>query len=87
MIYQCQIPIGSLPVHLVLISDGTLVFVRVAKFGVIFDQAPDQGVGAVFSEDGFTIDGEEFWYNTIYNYKEKPNMLKWLQQQNLREPA
>jgi len=87
MIYQVQIPIGNLPINLVLLSDGTLVFVRVAKFGCIIDQAPEGGVGAVFYDDHFLVENEEFWYNTVYRYKEKPNMLKWLQAQNLTEPS
>lgn len=87
MIYQVQVPIGNMPVQLVLLSDGTLVFIKVARFGTILDQAPEGGVGAVFTDDNFQIDGEDFWYNTIYQYKEKPNMLKWLQQQNLQEPV
>lgn len=86
MVYQCQIPIGNLPVNLVLLSTGALVFVRVATIGTLIDVAPEGGVGAKFFDDNFEIEGEEFYYNTIYEYKGKPNMLKWLQQQNLTEP-
>lgn len=86
--YQAQIPIGNnFPVNLVLLSNGTLVFVRVANVGVLVDQAPKDGVEALFTDNGFTIGNEELWYNTIYRYKEKPEMLKWLQQQNLIQPV
>lgn len=87
MIFQVQVPIGNLPVQLVLLSNGTLVFVRVANIGGIIDQAPEGGVGALFFNDSFQIGNEELWYNTIYHYKGKPEMLKWLQQQNLIEPV
>jgi len=84
--FQVQVPIGNLPVQLVLLSDGTLVFVRVANISCIIDQAPEGGVGAVFYDDHFLVGNEELWYNTIYRYKDKPDMLKWLQQQTLQEP-
>lgn len=83
--YQVQVPICGLPVHLILLSDGTLVFIRVAKVGVIFDM-PEDGLDAILTDDGFSIAGEDFWYNTIYKYKEIPNMLTWLQQQKLIQP-
>lgn len=86
MLYQVQIPIGGMPINLVLISDGTLVFIKVRPFGVLFDH-PESGLKAIFHEDCFTIEGEEFHYDTIYQYKEIPNMLGWLKQQNLQEPV
>jgi hypothetical protein len=84
--HQLQIPLGQLPVNLVLLSNGCVVFIKVASFDVIFDQAPE-GVDAVFMDDHFIIDGEEHSYNTMYEYKHIPGMLKWLQQQNLQEPV
>jgi hypothetical protein len=83
--YQMQIPIGQLPINLVLLSDGTLVFIKVANFGVIFDHKLG-GVDAIFHEDSFTINGTDYFYNTIYAYKEIPEMLQWLAQQNLQWP-
>lgn len=82
---QVQIPIGQMPINLILLSDGTVVFIKVATFGVIFDQKLD-GVSAIFEDDHFTLAESEFYYNTIYRYKEIPEMLQWLQQQNLQEP-
>jgi hypothetical protein len=84
--FQVQVPIAGLPVHLILLSDGSLVFIKVGRVGVIFDM-PDTGVQAIFDERGFSIDGVEYSYNTIYNYKMTPSMLTWLQQQNLIEPV
>jgi hypothetical protein len=83
--HQYQIALGSLPVHLILLSNGTVVFIRVANFNVIFDQKHD-GVNAVFIDDHFTLSGTDYFYNTIYEYKQIPEMLAWLKQQNLQQP-
>jgi hypothetical protein len=81
--HQVQIPIGQLPVNLVLLSNGCVVFIKVGPVGAIFDQG---GIDAAFFEDHFIIDGVEHWYNTIYEYKHIPGMLGWLIRQNLQEP-
>jgi len=83
--FQIQVPIGAMPVNLILLSNATLAFVKVANFGVIFDM-PESGVNAVFMEDDFRIGTETYFYNTVYEYKTIPNMLTWLKQQNLQEP-
>lgn len=73
-----------MPVNLVLLSNETLAFVRVADFKALFDMAPTpQGVSAAFYEQLFTIDEVEYDYNTAYAYKSIPKMLSWLQQQRL----
>lgn len=76
----------SFPVQLVLLSDASLVFVRVAKVGYLLDQNNEGNTVAVFTDENFTIGNEELWYNTIYRYKEKPGMLEWLKNQNLVLP-
>lgn len=83
--FQLQVPIGKMPVNLVLLSNGTLAFVKVYNFSVIYDM-PEDGVNAVFMEDGFMIEDDEFEYNVAYNYKAHPSMLAWLKQQNLQKP-
>jgi hypothetical protein len=83
--FQCQVPIAGMPVNLILLSDGTIVFIKVGPVGVIFDQ-PETGIVATFHESSFFIDYVEYSYNTIYRYKQIPSMLTWLQQQNLIEP-
>lgn len=94
MTYQAQIPLGGLPVHLVLVGDNTqgrVVFVKVAPVGLIFDQRERSLVSAWFDESGFTLfdqhESADYQYDTMYEYKELPLMLKWLQQQNLPQPA
>jgi hypothetical protein len=68
------------------LSDGTIVFIRVAPVGYLLDQS-NNGTDAVFTDEYFRIGNEEFWYNTIYHYKDKPGMLLWLQNQNLIAPV
>jgi hypothetical protein len=95
MRYQVQVPIGSLPVNLVLVGnkeEGKVAFVKVAPVGLILENV-QQGkeVAAMFAEDEFCISNtdmetEVFNYDTIYDYKNIPLMLKWLQQQKLQQP-
>lgn len=87
--YQVQLPIGDshrFPVQLVLRQDGAIAFVKVyaGKFSICGDS--DTPTSHIFDEAGFTIGGEDFEYNTAYEYKTIPAMLKYLQQQNLVNP-
>lgn len=91
--FQAQIRLGSLPVNLVLVGDrtyGEVVFVKVAPVGITMDQVPRDEVSAWFDEDGFTFfdqhAAEDLHYDTLYDYKNIPLMLRWLQQQNLQQP-
>ena len=92
--FQVQVPLGGLPVNLVLVTvgQGAVAFVKVAPFTTIFDADEDGNISAAFYEDEFNIfgtsgDEEVFRYNTLYEYKELPVMLEWLKQQGLQEPA
>lgn len=96
MEYQIQVPLGSLPVALVLVGNqwqGRVAFVKVAPFITVFDCGKEgSNISAAFYQDEFhifgSVDGEEvFEYDTIYDYKELPVMLEWLKQQNLQEPT
>lgn len=94
MIYQAQIPVGGLPINLVLVGnrdEGRVVFVKVAHFTTVFDANAAGDIYAAFYEDHFVIfvngDEEEvFQYNTAYEYKKIPAMLEWLRQQFLQQP-
>lgn len=84
--YQLEISLGvTFPVSLILLGNGTVAFVKTAPVGIVFDQ-PEQGIPATFTEDGFEIDGEEFQYNTMIEYKKNEKLLSWLIQQNLQLP-
>lgn len=86
--HQLPIRLGSLPISLVLISDGSVAFVKSCNFKTICDVP--EGVGevvAIFDNEGFQLGNtSNFCYNVAYKYKEIPDMLSWLQQQNLQEP-
>lgn len=91
--YQLQVPIGNLPVHLVLVGNkerGRVAFVRVQPFKTVVDQGPAGGVDATFFQECFHLGyadlEEQFEYETVYDYKDIPLMLRWLQQQNLQQP-
>lgn len=82
--FQMQVPIGNLPVHLVLLPGGHVAFVRVRDFKVIFDYSE---VEAVFTDVDFEIGTSSFNYNTAYDYKNIPEMLAWIQCQKLIFPG
>ena len=86
--HQLPIKLGSLPINLVLISNGSVAFVKAGNFTTIFDFPEDKNdVEAIFSYSDFCIgNAEGLCYNVAYKYKEIPDMLAWLQQQNLQEP-
>jgi hypothetical protein len=68
-----------------------VVFVRVAAFTSILEAAKIDGspYGYFFEEDLILYadkDSGEFSYNTMYEYKQIPVMLKWLKAQELQNP-
>ena len=86
--HQLPIKLGSLPINLVLISDGSVAFVKAGNFKTICDSGDDgKQIVAIFDESGFQLGNtDNFCYNVAYKYKEIPDMLQWLMQQNLQEP-
>lgn len=86
--YQIQIGIGhNFPIGLILLSNGTLTFVKTSVVGVLYDQPGDkEAVHGIFTEEGFSLNDESFSYKVLYAYKEIPVMLRWLQQQKLIMP-
>jgi hypothetical protein len=84
--HKCQIPIGNLPINLILWADSEIEFIRAPKFKTIIDQKLD-GVSAIFDTESFSIGNyPDLVYNVKYNYKEMKDILLWLQQQNLDQP-
>lgn len=84
--FQVQVPVGNMPINLILLGNATVAFVRVANFKALFDQSESGGVNAEFYESDFSVGGEVFQYNTAYPYKEIPQILQWLKAQNLIAP-
>lgn len=83
---QMAVPLAGLPLNLVLISDGSLAFVKTHNFKCIVDQPEDdKKVAAMFDEEDFSIGTErQLAYNVAYRYSEIPCMLQWLLEQNLQ---
>lgn len=79
--FQIAVPIGTLPLQLVCISDASIAFVKTQDFATIVDD------GATFSKDGFTIGKEDYQYSTKIYYKEIPDVLQWLVAQKLESPT
>ena len=87
---QVQVQLGSLPVILICLSTGEVVFVKRHDFKTIID-SPEQGLIAMFSNDGFSITdnnkvAHSFDYSVMYRYKDIPAMLQYLKQQELELP-
>jgi hypothetical protein len=79
---QVQVQLAGLPVCLVCdLYTQRVAFVKVSNFRTIIDDV------VIFAPDDFMIAGEEFEYNTLYDYKDIPVMLQWLQLQNLQMPV
>lgn len=87
---QVQVQLAGLPIVLVCLSNGCVVFVPTAKFSMVLCPPSKHGVDAVLCEDCFRLQGsgpvKEFEYNQVYNYREHPLMLQWLQELNLQNP-
>lgn len=77
-----QVSIGGMPVNLILNPKGVLAFVKTQPIVAVFTDD-----GAAFYSDDFEIAGEGYDYNTWYEYKSIPEMLDWLQRQNLQMPV
>ena len=82
---QLQMPINNLPLSLVLVSNGTIGIVPRGNFPVIYDQ-PSQGIHAIITPEKMIVGTTEVKYNTSLKYKEMPELLEWLQQQDLEKP-
>lgn len=79
------IQINNLPIYIVCCSDGTLAFVCINSVFTIFDE--NEQYKAIYTEESFTVNGEEYEYHTRYPYKEMPNLLAWLIAQNMLNPV
>ena len=85
MLQQISAPLGNMPLSIVYVSNGTLGLVPRGAFPVIFDQ-PSQGIHAIITPEKMIVGTTEIKYNTSLKYKEMPELLKWLVQQNLEQP-
>lgn len=79
--HQITIPIEGLPLNMILLSDGTLALSPNQQFKGIIDGK------AVFTMDGFSVDGVSYEYNRALAYKNEPELLGYLQGLNLPMPV
>lgn len=87
---QVQMPLAGLPVHLVCLSNGAVVFAPVGPIRVIWSPN-DKGVSAYLFNDCFSLyingeDAQEYEYNKLYDYRKIPLMKQWLQEFQLQNP-
>ena len=81
------IRIGNLPVGLVCASTGELAFIRLTDFPPIHDlRLGEDGPTAFFDKAGFSIGDVNYDYGVLIAYKTIPDMLYWLQKQELESP-
>ena len=85
MIQQISAPLGNLPLSIVYVSNGTLGLVPKGIFPTIFD-SPEKGIHAIITPEKMIVGTTEIKYNTSLKYKEIPELLKWLVQQDLQKP-
>ena len=85
MIQQISSPLGNLPLSIVYVSNGTIGLVPKGIFPTIFD-SPEQGLHAIITPEKMIVGTTEIKYNTSLKYKEMPELLEWLQSQQLEQP-
>jgi len=83
---QITIKINNLPLVLICLSNGHVAIIPQGKFPVIFD-SPEQGVKAVITPETMLVGTTNVPYNTSLPYKEMPELLQWLVDQQLEMPA
>lgn len=85
-----QVPLAGLPVHLICLSTGLVMFTPVAKISVVWCPS-QQGVSAYLLADHFQlyakdVEPVDFEYQRMYDYRQVPLLRQWLQELNLQNP-
>lgn len=85
-----QVQVHAMPLSICFLSNGCIVLIRTA--GRMVYSIPNQGLGFFLLNECLSVwkDGEEpeeFEYNVMYDYKNHPLLLQWLQELNLRNPV
>ena len=84
--FQVQVGLGSLPIVLFCLGDGSVAMQPSQQFSAVIDQQLE-GVQAMFDMNGYSIDAVEYKYGEKVFYKEIPSMLQWLKRQQLQMPV
>lgn len=87
---QVELPLGTLPIKAVFLSNGLLALVRYAASPIILDQPEKSGVSAEIYSDTMVLslgeEKEEVSFQTMLDWKNSPLLLSWLKQQNIQFP-
>lgn len=90
---QASTQIASLPLVLVLLSNGCVAVQKMAQFKTIIDQHTE-GVSAIISEEDLSLvsfgnalaSDKAYEYNKLYELSQEPLLKQWLIQQDLQQP-
>jgi hypothetical protein len=91
---QASTQIASLPLALVLVSNGCVALQKMAQqFKTIIDQHTD-GVSGIISEEDLSLvsfgnalaSDKAYEYNKLYELSQEPLLKQWLIQQDLQQP-
>jgi hypothetical protein len=81
-----KVQINKLPIILTCCTtDAHIAFEAHHSLTYMEDQS-ETGVKAIFDQEGFKFNGVEYNYHELYDYKRIPDMLAWLQQQQMLMP-
>ena len=83
--HQLSLQLGGLPLHLVLISNGTIGLVPNNLQTVIFDM-PEDGIHATIMPEKMLVGNKEIPYNTALSLESNPELKEWLINQQLERP-
>jgi hypothetical protein len=92
MFAEVPVQLGNLPIGMYcLFPQGVVSFFKLANFPPFFDIEEEGKVAAEFFPSHFVLHhkGEtlEVFFQTTYEYKKMPMLLKWLQQLQLQAPV
>lgn len=83
---QVNLPLGGLPITLICLSNGTIGFQPAGKLRTMIDQQPSDKVSAIIYDEGMLVGNTEIEWIVAYDYKQMPDLLGWLKQQELIMP-
>lgn len=76
---RVPLQLGKLPIQITCWENGCVSFDRYSSFNVIID-SPEVGVQAIISNEDIVIGADTvIEYGQLYEYKEMPELLAWLQ--------
>ncbi|MGZ8888083.1 MAG: hypothetical protein ACXW1D_00840 [Halobacteriota archaeon] len=75
--------LANLPIQITYYGNGLIEFNRYVNFNTIVDN-PCEGIQAIISNEDIYVGADTVVeYGVRYEYKEMPELLAWLKEQNL----